>query len=188
MPGSVLLILGLAYGRGFFVAHLSRPGLNRLGMASFSLYLIHLPLLRTVKGLSWPALWAVVIAMLIVVQAAALLTCYGYEIPLQKRLRSLLVQRREVAHDALEQDSHEAEPAMPRRLFIVARDKPELARHLQAEFASEPEIEVLADRRLAERRRSPAGMVPDRRKTGRRARPQVDVELKLASYAIVTLP
>src|SRR2546427_881494 len=197
VPGSVLLILGLAYGRGFFVAHLSRPGLNRLGMASFSLYLIHLPLLRAVKGLclrlgwevhSWPAFWAVVIAMLIVVQAAALLTCYRYEIPLQRRLRRLLVQRRKVARGALQRDSHEAEPAMPRRLFIVARGNPELARHLQAEFASESEIEVLVDRRLAERRRSPAGVVPDRRKTGRRARPQIDVDLKLASYAIVTLP
>src|SRR2546425_5266715 len=197
VPGSVLLILGLAYGRGFFVAHLSRPGLNRLGMASFSLYLIHLPLLRAVKGLclrlgwevhSWPAFWAVVIAMLIVVQAAALLTCYRYEIPLQRRLRRLLVQRRKVARGALQRDSHEAEPAMPRRLFIVARGNPELARHLQAEFASESEIEVLVDRRLAERRRSPAGVVPDRRKTGHRARPQIDVDLKLASYAIVTLP
>src|SRR5437899_12410051 len=37
VPGSILLILGLAHGRGVFVAHLSRPGLNRLGVASFSL-------------------------------------------------------------------------------------------------------------------------------------------------------
>src|SRR5205814_2009557 len=45
VPGSILLVLGLAYGRGFFVAHLSRPGLNRLGRATFSLYLIHTPIL-----------------------------------------------------------------------------------------------------------------------------------------------
>src|SRR5437879_10894960 len=64
VPGAVLLILGLAYGRGPFVAHLSRPALSRLGVASFSLYLIHAPLLRAVRGLcldlgwevrSWPA-------------------------------------------------------------------------------------------------------------------------------------
>jgi len=71
-----------------------------------------------------------------VVQTAALLICYEYEIPLQKRLRRLLVQ----------------------------------------------------DRRLAERRRSHAGVMSDRRRTDRRARPQVDVERKLASYASVTLP
>ncbi len=145
VPGSALLTFGLASGRGFFVAHLSRPGLNRLGIASFSLYLIHLPLLRAVKGIclhlgwevhSWLAFWAVVIGMFMVVQTAALLICYEYEIPLQKRLRRLLVQ----------------------------------------------------DRRLAERRRRHAGVMSDRRRTDRRARPQVDVERKLASYASVTLP
>src|SRR2546422_6016723 len=197
LPGAVLLILGLAYGRGFFVAHLSRPGLNRLGVASFSLYLIHAPLLRAVRGLclylgwevrSWPAFGAVVIAMFMVVQTTALLICYGYELPLQERLRSLLVQRRAVARGARQLDARAAEHAMPRHLFLVARDKPELARDLQAAFASDPEVEVLVDRRLVERRRNPAGLVPDRRKTDRRARPQVDLELKLASYASVTLP
>src|SRR3989441_1626916 len=111
VPGSALLVLGLAYGRGLFVAHLSRPGLNRLGMASFSLYMIHLPLLRTVRGIclylgwkvhSWPAFWALVIGMFMVVQTAALLVCYGYEIPVQKRLRRLLGPRREVARGALQ--------------------------------------------------------------------------------------
>jgi len=181
VPGSILLILGLAHGRGFFVAHLSRPGLNRLGVASFSLYLIHAPLLRAVRGLclhwgwavrSWPAFGAVVIAMFMVVQTAALLTCYGYEIPLQKRLRSFLVQRREVAGGARQLDGRAAEHAMPRHVVLVARDNPELVRYLQAEFASDPEVEVVVDRRLVERRRNPAGLGPDRRKTDRRARPR----------------
>jgi hypothetical protein len=92
---------------------------------------------------------------------------------LQKRLRSLLVQRREVA--------------IPRHLFLVARDNPGLARYLQAEFASDPEVEVLVDRRLVERRRNPAGLVPDRRKTDRRAQPEVVGELSSRSYASVTL-
>jgi len=131
LPGAVLLVLGLAYGRGLFVAHLNRPWLKRLGMASFSLYLIHVPLLRGVRGVclhlglavrSWPASWAVVIAMFMVVQTAALLICYGYELPLQKRLRSLLVRRREVARGARELDARAAERAMP------TRDNPELAR------------------------------------------------------------
>ena len=99
VPGSALLVLGLAYGRGFFAAHLSRPWLNRLGMASYSLYMIHAPILRGVKGVcmrlgwevhSWPVFWAVVLGMFVVVQTAALIMCYGYEIPVQKRLRSLL--------------------------------------------------------------------------------------------------
>jgi peptidoglycan/LPS O-acetylase OafA/YrhL len=99
VPGSALLVLGLAYGRGFFAAHLSRPWLNRLGMASYSLYMIHAPILRAAKGvcvrLGWevnaaPAFWAVAVGLFVVVQTAALIMCYAYEIPLQKRLRSLL--------------------------------------------------------------------------------------------------
>jgi peptidoglycan/LPS O-acetylase OafA/YrhL len=144
LPGAVLLVLGLAYGRGSFVAHLNRPSLKRLGMASFSLYLIHVPLLRGVRGVclhlgwevrSWPASWAVVIGMFMVVQTAALLICYGYELPLQKRLRSLLVQRRGVARDARQLDARAAERAMP------TGDSPELARDLQAAFASDPEVQ-----------------------------------------------
>src|SRR3989449_6572650 len=187
LPGAVLLILGLADGRGFFVAHLNQPWLKRLGMASFSLYLIHVPVLRAVRGVclhlgwevrSWPAFGAVVIAMFMVVQTAALLICYGYELPLQKRLRSLLVQRREVARGARQRGARAAEHAVPRHLVLVARDKQELARDLQARFPSVPEVELLMDRRLAERRRNPAGLVPDRRRTDRRARPPGGVEMK----------
>jgi peptidoglycan/LPS O-acetylase OafA/YrhL len=50
VPDSVLLVLGLACGRGYFVAHLSRPCINRLGIASFSFDMIHAPLIQTVKG------------------------------------------------------------------------------------------------------------------------------------------
>ena len=180
LPGALLLVLGLAYGRGSFVAHLSRPWLKRLGTATFSLYLIHVPVLRGVRGVclhlgwevrSWPASWAVVIAVFMIVQTAALLVCYGYELPLQKRLRGLLVQRREVARGALQPHSHTPEYAMPRSLFLPARNNPELAHDLQAEFATEPAVGVRVDRRLVERRRTPAGVMPDRRRAARRARP-----------------
>ncbi|HEX9382904.1 MAG TPA: acyltransferase, partial [Gemmatimonadaceae bacterium] len=154
VPGSVLLILGLAHGRGFFAAYLSRPWCNRLGMASFSLYLIHVPLLRAVKGVflysgwrvhSWPAMWAVVIGIFMVVQTAALYTYYWYELPLQKRLRSLLVQRREVGRGALRLDSDAVVHAMHRHLWLIAPVKLEPARDLQAEFAAKPEVEVLVN-------------------------------------------
>src|SRR3989449_75996 len=145
LPGAVLLVLGLAYGRGLFVAHLNRPWLKRLGMASFSLYLIHVPLLRGVRGVclhlgwevrSWLASWAVVIAMFMVVQTAALLLCYGYELPLQKRLRSLLVQRREVARGARQLEARAAEHAMP------TRDNSELARQGGQALSCQPDLRV----------------------------------------------
>ncbi len=98
VPGSALLVLGLAYGRGRFAAHLSRPWLNQLGMASFSLYLVHMPVLRVLKGvcfhLGWairsgPVAWAVVITVFAVVQTVALTIYNGYELPLQRHLRRL---------------------------------------------------------------------------------------------------
>lgn len=98
VPGSALLVLGLAYGRGFFVSHLSRPWLNRLGMASFSLYMVHAPILRVVKGIclrlgwevqSWTAFGLVIALMFVVVQGVALVMHSRYELPLQRRLRSM---------------------------------------------------------------------------------------------------
>lgn len=99
VPGSALLILGLAVGRGFLAAHLSRPVLNRLGLASFCLYLVQAPILRGAKGVcllsgwavdSWPVFWAVTAGMFVLVQAAALALHFGYEMPVQRRLRSLV--------------------------------------------------------------------------------------------------
>ena len=96
LPGSALLILGLASGGGFLVTHLSRPLLKQLGTASFSLYLIHEPLLRAVRGAclllgwavhSWLAFGVVLVSMFVAAQAAAFLICYWCEIPWQKRLR-----------------------------------------------------------------------------------------------------
>ena len=98
VPGSALLILGLAYGRGPFVAHLSRPWLKRLGMASFAFYMIHGPLLRTTKNVffylgwevkSWPLFWGVAITLLILIQIAALPVYCRFETPIQRRLRTL---------------------------------------------------------------------------------------------------
>lgn len=98
MPGSLLLIMGLAYGRGVFASHLSHPWLNRLGVASFALYMIHAPMLRLVKGvclyMGWevqsPAMFAaVILLMLIITQAAAFAVCFHYEIPAQRWLRGL---------------------------------------------------------------------------------------------------
>jgi peptidoglycan/LPS O-acetylase OafA/YrhL len=102
VPGSALLILGLAYGRGLLASHLSRPWLNRLGLASFALYLIHIPILRTVKGAcmhfgwevhSWTVFWVVAAVMFVLIQSAAFLVQYGYELPVQRHLRKLIPRK-----------------------------------------------------------------------------------------------
>jgi peptidoglycan/LPS O-acetylase OafA/YrhL len=97
LPGSALLILGLAYGQGGLVAHLSRPFMARLGLASFAFYMIHAPLIRAVKGISlylgwevhsWPLFWGVAVTLFVLIQVAALGVLWAYEIPLQQRLRA----------------------------------------------------------------------------------------------------
>jgi len=88
-PGSALLILGLAYGRGFFVAHLNRPVLKRLGTASFSLYMIHHPILRQPEesAFSWlgsslrPVFGAVLVLMFVIAQTARSSCVTGMRFP-----------------------------------------------------------------------------------------------------------
>ncbi len=192
VPGSVLLILGLAHGHGVVAAHLSQPWIKRLGLASFSFYLIHMPVLRMVKGFylrlgssvhSQPAFWAVLIGTFMVVQTAALLVWSGYEVPSQTRLRGWLAQRRDVRGSDPLRRSGSAQRVTPRYLLLVKRQHPELARDLQSLFATEAKLEVLMERRLVERRQSSVDVIYDRRQTNRRAQPQADIELRIRSLS-----
>ena len=57
---------------------------------------------------------------------------------------------------------------MPRYLFVVARDHPEVFADLQRQFLGNPDVEVILDRRLTDRRRRQDGHAPDRRRGERR--------------------
>jgi hypothetical protein len=70
-------------------------------------------------------------------------------------------------------------------LFLVARDQPDLYLSLQREFADEPDIEVMLDRRLGQRRRERLNSGPERRRSDRRARPNVDLHLRSIGWAVV---
>jgi hypothetical protein len=72
-------------------------------------------------------------------------------------------------------------------LFIVSRQEPELFQYLLQEFASEEDVHVILDRRLAERRRGAAAGEPDaeRRRGERRAQAHVDRQLRALGYAFV---
>ena len=75
---------------------------------------------------------------------------------------------------------------MPRFLFIVAKDEPELCAHLRREFVNEEGLEVILDRRRAERRRLPADeRNHDRRQVNRRAHPSIEKELNTLNFALV---
>lgn len=57
---------------------------------------------------------------------------------------------------------------MPRYLFIVTRGHPEVYADLQRQFLGNPEVEVLVDRRMSERRERPDSHKPERRRSERR--------------------
>jgi hypothetical protein len=75
---------------------------------------------------------------------------------------------------------------MPRYLFIVAKEHPELCAHLEREFVGEDGVQVVLDRRGTDRRRIRAD-VPgvDRRRTNRRLHPAIQQELAALNFALV---
>jgi len=102
VPGSAILIYGLSQQKGVLATHLAHPWLGRLGTASFSFYLIHAPILRGLKILwshfgwqvtTWGGFAATTIIAYVAIQSLAMAVCYGYEIPVQRRLRSRMAPR-----------------------------------------------------------------------------------------------
>lgn len=59
-----------------------------------------------------------------------------------------------------------------RYLFIVERDEPELYDRLARDFSEDKEVQVVLDRRSAQRRRGGQAQGPERRRAGRRRQPE----------------
>lgn len=77
---------------------------------------------------------------------------------------------------------------MGRTMYIVARDHPELFAYLRDRFSCDGTVEVILDRRFAQRRQRSTSHTPERRRADRRTHPEVDQELEIRAHAIVTLP
>lgn len=77
---------------------------------------------------------------------------------------------------------------MGRTLFVVSRHHPDLYAYLRERFASDANVEVILDRRLRQRRQRSEAAAVERRRTDRRTRPEVEMELQTRSHAIVTIP
>jgi hypothetical protein len=74
---------------------------------------------------------------------------------------------------------------MPTLLFIVSRRQPDLYEYLRRQFANEPDMKVVLDRRIAERRaRDQHGPRADeRRRADRRRNNEVTYDLLTMGYA-----
>jgi len=80
---------------------------------------------------------------------------------------------------------------MPREIFIVARDRPDLYRYLSQTFADAQNVQVIWDRRGGDRRSAAdavAGRSLERRHAERRQRASVDNELHTVGYAFISIP
>jgi hypothetical protein len=75
---------------------------------------------------------------------------------------------------------------MPRELFIVARDRPDLYRYLTQTFADAENVQVVWDRRADERRRDGDAGGASRQHEDRRRRPHVEAELRTVGYAFLS--
>jgi hypothetical protein len=77
------------------------------------------------------------------------------------------------------------EPAIKPYIVIALRDRRELYEYFKRKFHRAATIEVVRDRRVADRRRSAAERPVDRRQRDRRARHAIDAELRAFGFAIV---
>jgi hypothetical protein len=80
------------------------------------------------------------------------------------------------------------ERRMARHLFLVSRRDARLYEYLLERFRDDANVEVILDRRQGERRKSASYAGPDRRRTDRRSRREVDLELGVRSHVILTIP
>jgi hypothetical protein len=77
---------------------------------------------------------------------------------------------------------------MPREIFIVARDRPDLYRYLSQTFSDAENVQVIWDRRAGERRAAAVTVHnPERRRAERRRRAAVEQELRNVGYAFITI-
>ena len=76
---------------------------------------------------------------------------------------------------------------MPRELFIVARDRPDLYRYLTQTFADADNVQVVWDRRTEDGRREGDAAGATRPQEERRRRPHVEAELRTVGYAFLSV-
>jgi hypothetical protein len=77
---------------------------------------------------------------------------------------------------------------MSREIFVVARDRPDLYRYLSQTFADADNVQVILDRRSSERSEGEDAESDERRQAERRARPNVERDLRSVGYAFITIP
>jgi hypothetical protein len=71
------------------------------------------------------------------------------------------------------------------QVLVIARDQRALYEYARRAFAGNPTVQVVLDRRRAERRRGDQSRIPERRRGDRRALADVDDQLHVLGWAIL---
>ena len=74
---------------------------------------------------------------------------------------------------------------MAQYLFVVAQDKPDLCDYLRGWFSGIPTVQVMLDRRQAERRQRAEANEPGRRRGDRRTQKEIEAEIRQTGFAII---
>jgi hypothetical protein len=75
----------------------------------------------------------------------------------------------------------------PRFVYITSSDRRDVFERLHTEFASQPEIRVIQDRRRGERRTEAGSASPERRRRDRRGHGELEQELRSVGSFIATV-
>jgi len=81
----------------------------------------------------------------------------------------------------------ESPKPVAKQILIIARDEQRLYEYARRAFAGNPTVEVVLDRRRAERRRADRTRMPERRRGDRRLTLEVDEHLRTRGWAVVRL-
>lgn len=76
---------------------------------------------------------------------------------------------------------------MSEDILVVARTQQSLYEYLCQDFAEDPDVRVVIDRRRGERRQRGEAWSAERRRNERRTRPAIDDKLESVGFAIVRL-
>lgn len=75
-----------------------------------------------------------------------------------------------------------------RLVFVVSRDRMDLYDKLRQALIQEPDVDLILDRRAADRRRGDSAVDAERRGLQRRERLALDAEVRECGWAVVRIP
>jgi hypothetical protein len=112
----------------------------------------------------------------------------GQVLMLRSKERTAIARHGGIPRGEDDDSARGSRPEGTRYLFIVSREQVNLYEYLLQQSSEEPDrnVEIIRDRRVAQRRARTERVVTEHRVADRRTRPEVDIQLRTQSVVIVT--